>query len=276
MRFLECLLWLVTLFSWVKSNSSGGSKNPGIVVVWEEEIPTQRTLPDEGSQKSIQRRVHTLWEGVSKSNLKLLRRLVRPTSSTEPAQSVPPPPSMEGPPHPLRTDEWELNVRWKNPNQRKKRSGTVVPPGPDGGGARWVGKSSLLQLEFAPNGYVRCHPSPPSSSSSSSEPEDSSSEHPPPYIGTWELTSTGLAWSIDMDGCLYMFRGDLHVNPFGSHPRLTRGIVLLQEDTTPSRRAGWFRPVVATFTGNGNGRDAADLSYESRNHRHRTIINRDE
>jgi hypothetical protein len=87
---------------------------------------------------------------------------------------------------------------------------------------------------------------------------------------------------------VYSFHADLHLNPFGSHPRLSRGLVLhgKKGDTTAtdaehfgggiagdgcssssSSSVGWFRPVVATFEGIGIGRDSADLSYRSRRRR---------
>ena len=270
MRSLECLFfWLVTPLSLVSVASAGSSQHhDAVVVMWEEEIPRMDPPDAAATKKPIQHHFHTLWDGIAKN--KQLRRWVRPTSSTGSEPLVPPPMEEEPAAHPLRTDEWELNLRWR---KKSKRSTTVPQQGKLSGGAamQLVGESSL-HLAFAPNGYVRCHPSPPSSSSSSSssEQEQVSSQHPS-LIGTWELTPTGLVWNIDMDGNLCEFRADLHVNPFGSHPRLTRGIVL--QDTTPPRRclAGWFRPVVATFTGSGIGHDAADLSYETRNHRRRTI-----
>ena len=43
-----------------------------------------------------------------------------------------------------------------------------------------------------------------SSSSSSSSAAEHSSNHPP-FNGTWELTPTGLAWSIDINGCPNIF-----------------------------------------------------------------------
>jgi len=108
----------------------------------------------------------------------------------------------------------------------------------------WRGKKEheRLEMEFSDNGFVRMI----------SDDETSS-------IGQWELASHGLTWRLPMpDQDRLIFHGDLLLNPFGPQPKIIRGIVLRE-----TRRV-WFRPVVASFTGNGTGEDTADLSYRNR------------
>jgi hypothetical protein len=72
---------------------------------------------------------------------------------------------------------------------------------------------------------------------------------------------------------VYLFHADLHLHPFGPRPRLSRGVVLHERSASSSRSGGgsspsrWFRPVVATFSGVGIGRDTVDLSYRGRRRR---------
>lgn len=61
----------------------------------------------------------------------------------------------------------------------------------------------------------------------------------------------------------YFFSADLHINPFGLHPRMSRGIVILWSNDDHAKQK-WFRPVVATFQGMGIGEDTADFSYSHR------------
>lgn len=154
------------------------------------------------------------------------------------------------PPHPLRTDEWQLTLHWRQrPHTRRT-------------------KKDRLFLEFAENGYVRTVV--PSSESADRDDQkgpprvdqrSSSDADEPLVVGTWKLGAAGLSWKLQLDGDEqeYLFVADLHPNPFGTQPKLTRGIVLQQGSAS-----SWFRPIVGTFTGRGIGQDTADLSYRNR------------
>eukprot|EP00977_Amphora_coffeiformis_P012583 scaffold3136_cov161-Amphora_coffeaeformis.AAC.2 len=110
---------------------------------------------------------------------------------------------------------------------------------------QWRGKRirERLEFEFSENGFVRMI----------------SADNATAAIGQWELASHGLTWTLPMpDQDRVIFHGDLLLNPFGPQPKIIRGIVLRE-----TRRV-WFRPVVATFTGDGTGEDTADLSYRNR------------
>jgi hypothetical protein len=129
-------------------------------------------------------------------------------------------------PHPLRTEEWELEVNWKN--QTQPTLGSIL-------------KTRRLSVDFADNGYFRV----------------ASDAHNEYMLGQWELLPSGLRCSLNSTLLLH---ADLHLNPFGKHPRLSRGVIV---DTVGT---GWNgrRLVVGTFTGHGVGRDTVDLSYQRR------------
>lgn len=61
----------------------------------------------------------------------------------------------------------------------------------------------------------------------------------------------------------YNFYADLHLNPFGKHPKMFRGLVI-RDRSLPFLPKRLLRPVVATFTGKGTGKDTADFSYKGR------------
>ena len=128
-------------------------------------------------------------------------------------------------PHKLRTNLWELKIQWRG----KKLKET-------------------LQLEFSDNGYVRLL--------ASSHDDNTTTTA---SIGKWELASHGVTWNLYMPESI-VFYGDLLLNPFGTQPKMIRGVVL----SDPSVSRTWFRPVLATFTGRGIGEDTADLSYRNR------------
>ena len=155
-------------------------------------------------------------------------------------------------PHKLRTDKWALNVHWRNrPRNHEARQ-------------------ERMELEFSDNGYVRLL-------SSTNDDDDTTTTV---IMGHWELASHGLTWNLvrPVSGentignnstvstttttttSRMTFHGDLLLNPFGPQPRIVRGVVLGQSASS----RGWFRPVLATFTGNGIGKDTADVSHRNR------------
>jgi hypothetical protein len=157
-----------------------------------------------------------------------------------------PEPETQPEPHPLRTDVWKLTVRWRQQHRSKEDSNT---------------KKELL-LEFADNGYVRLCPQRDDSDAdtdktSSLSPLSAATTTAP--IGTWKLDTSGLSWRLPLDDTEHYFFANMHINPFGRYPKMTRGVVIRDP-----RKSNWFRPVVATFTGVGAGNDTADLSYRHR------------
>ena len=166
-------------------------------------------------------------------------------------------------PHPLRTRLWEFQVHWRGPAAK----------------AHLKGCSSLydctrLVLEFDPLGYVRLGHNP-------HHPDDHDNNNSWMATGTWSVEATGgvscsipipVAASTITSSSLggapqqqqmlllqHRFEADLHLNPFGTHAKLTRGVIL--RDRPKQRR----RDVVGTFSGRGSGGpDTVDLSYATR------------
>lgn len=133
-------------------------------------------------------------------------------------------------PHPLRTDIWKVDLHWRTARRKNHE------------------RDETLTLDFDRDGYVRATRTNDSNSSSA-------------WIGSWELLSSGLFWKLCLDdsGTEHYFHADLHLNPFGRQPKLTKGIVIQER----SSRSKWFRPVTATFTGLGVGVDTVDLTYKT-------------
>ena len=171
--------------------------------------------------------------------------------------------------------------------------------------------SDRLVLEFDPQlGYVRVKPVTAVGTDDKDDDDDADYRHPWIATGTWSLESPGLSISIPLacpvqddnnynnnnnnngDGdqsdptCAksntvilqHRLEADLHLNPFGRHAKLTRGVVLRERRRgTPAQAArggGWYtattwwwqgrRDVVGTFSGRGTGPDTVDLSYAAR------------
>ena len=149
-----------------------------------------------------------------------------------------------------------------------------------------------FQLEFNPNGYVRLRwLYPPllqnsgnnnkSNSGDRYSNDDSNNNNDMNhFIGTWKLQPNGLVIHIPLpmmmkkkkqEGLLqgqdHIMEMDFHMNPFGTHPKFTRGIIYLPTDSiygNPFLKLLRIRPIVGTFTGKGIGIDTVDLSYQQR------------
>ena len=128
-----------------------------------------------------------------------------------------------------------------------------------------------MLLEFADNGYVRLCPQHENDSDTSDLDANGNSNAnadtdiatvtaTSTLIGTWKLDPSGLSWHLPLNDREHYFFADIHINPFGQYPKITRGIVIREHD-----KGKWFRPVVATFVGTGVGADTADFSYRHRN-----------
>jgi len=173
-------------------------------------------------------------------------------------------------PHPLRTDTWQLKVRWRPPDRRRQGQRNEN---------HYVETDSFspqdsIIFEFAPNGYVRAvvasdqddHDTHSNDSATSHCHQQHKEALSTSWIGTWKSTGASVTWVLPMGpaGNEYFFSADLHVNPFGLHPRMSRGIVILWNSSDYNTKRKWFRPVIATFRGMGIGKDTADFSYSHR------------
>ena len=176
--------------------------------------------------------------------------------------------SMERPlPHALRTDRYEIRVQWRPRNHHKRRRWTsrrAAIQDPDTTDPSWDNNVTTtttttivdtFTLEFDPNGYVRLL----------LRLGDDTTKQPPEYIGTWKLQPNGLVVHLPLPQPLLpshrdgprssiILTADFHANPFGSQPKLTRGVV----------RTAVGGPILGTCTGIGIGIDTMDLSYQQR------------
>lgn len=134
-------------------------------------------------------------------------------------------------PHPMRTHQWQLDLKMSLKEACR------------------LGINTTWLLEFSENGYCRQVDS-------------------PLLIGKWTLHPSGISWQIPLPATTndddaqhqqqqqvqLLCHADLILNPFGKRPRMIRGTIV--KDNGQQR---WFRPVVATFSGEGRG-EALDNS----------------
>ena len=104
-------------------------------------------------------------------------------------------------------------------------------------------------------------------------------------IGKWKIDTSGVSWSIpvvlkskdsisNQRRTTLHYHADIHLSKFQDRPRMFRGVVTrdrFEEFTIPSLfsspltiQKGVFRPVIATFTAEGVGKDTVDVSYKER------------
>lgn len=105
-------------------------------------------------------------------------------------------PSPNDPPHPLRTNLWELDINWR-------RNRHNLAPN--------------LVLQFDPSGYVRLH--------RLNDDDDA------PPVGTWTL---GHAFRLHVQlNQQYELRSRFHYNPFGKAPTVSHGVILDRSSWRP-------------------------------------------
>mmetsp|Transcript_81 Transcript_81/g.111 ORF Transcript_81/g.111 Transcript_81/m.111 type:complete len:261 (-) Transcript_81:8-790(-) len=208
------------------------------MVYWEEIVPRERSDEESTGAKRIdanQRKV--LWKKEDQVNMDPFQITHQSKQSKKKND--------EELPHPMRTDEWKLRIKC-------------------------IGNSKHLvkgidTLEFSRNGYVRAIPS-----------DENNNRLCKPAVGRWEVLPNGIVWTIPIQyrddekssesskETVLNYYADVHLNQFGSCPKMMRGLVT--RDRFPNSRLPkhWFRPVVARFTGEGIGKDTADVSYQHR------------
>ncbi|KAL7579420.1 hypothetical protein ACA910_014085 [Epithemia clementina (nom. ined.)] len=208
------MLMIVALF-WQLVAGAEQLADRTITILWREEVP----IPKQTVRRALK----------PKRQLVALSSLSNPTTTTQTKRKRK---RVHSEPHKLRTDKWELSLRW---NRSLKNV-----------------QSKSMQLEFADNGFVR---------QLLSGKQECLNDFCP--IGKWACSSRGVSWYLSMgDSSELLFHGQLLLNPFGAQPKMIRGIVL---DNSHPRT--WFRPIVGAFTGEGIGEDTADFTYRNRNSR---------
>jgi hypothetical protein len=174
--------------------------------------------------------------------------------------------------HPMRTDEWMVDITLSPflfPPSLKKEA-QLFPESShslntslclDGLAKSWKGQRRKRQFfKFATNGCVLLF-----------ENDDSRMTR----IGRWHIDTHGISWVVPIQTSnnrrtTLHYHADIHLNKFQKRPRMFRGQVTRDrfadiQITDKIRFPNYmFRPVVATFTAEGVGKDTVDTSYKNR------------
>ena len=106
--------------------------------------------------------------------------------------------------------------------------------------------------------------------------EDSITSRRVTKIGKWKMGTNGVSWSmpvrVESDDLLegvaktttLHYHADIHLSKFQEQPRMFKGVVTRDRFTGIGIRKDLFRPVIATFTAEGIGKDTVDTSYRKR------------
>jgi hypothetical protein len=277
-------------------------------ITWQEEFPMetkrrlqqQQAAPSRKSSSNLRNNL-TFWRRILPKKEEHHHRIDTTSSSSASSTADISTTGAAMEPHALRTDLWQVTMHWKRKRVKDLFFSSVLP-----------GKQqeNMTKLQFSHNGYVRRVLQDENDNDNNDEKhheqsrtafnilkgKDSCDEDNDDdlvlldsslsTVGTWELSSTGLSWTLPLlydsnddddnkkendeqvKNAVLSFHGDFHFNPFGRQPKVLRGVVLLSNDDTPFGKkkttTSWFRPVVATFHAVGIGQDTADLSYQDR------------
>lgn len=187
--------------------------------------------------------------------------------------------------HPLRTDEWELDVRvprWCPPSEADWFPETTTATN------RKSGRRRRQVVRFAVNGFVLVvedesgdgDSTPPTmqkiGDDDSAVPTVQPRRRKNPRVGKWRIGHGGVCIDIPAtltntkpggtDGVkrtVLHYRADIHLNKFGERPRMFRGVITRDRHSSIFP-ANFLRPVVGTFSAEGIGKDTADTSYKDR------------
>lgn len=106
--------------------------------------------------------------------------------------------------------------------------------------------------------------------------EDSISSRRVTKIGKWKMDMSGVSWSMPVrvgsddssEGVAKTttlhYHADIHLSKFQEQPRMFKGVVSRDRFSGIGIRKDLFRPVIATFTAEGIGKDTVDTSYKKR------------
>jgi len=184
--------------------------------------------------------------------------------------------------HPLRMDEWLVKVKLSPMLFPGNREADLFPEvGVDGhvssskqnrSGSKQKRKHQVLK--FSKNGYVVLM------EDSNDDSDDVLEHRRVTKIGKWKIDTSGVSWSIPVrssDGSsqkhekstMLHYHADIHLSKFQEQPRMFRGVVT-RDRFHAIKIPGiaicndLFRPVIATFTADGIGKDTVDTSYKKR------------
>mmetsp|Transcript_6667 Transcript_6667/g.12849 ORF Transcript_6667/g.12849 Transcript_6667/m.12849 type:complete len:435 (+) Transcript_6667:57-1361(+) len=192
--------------------------------------------------------------------------------------------------HPLRTDEWELNIQLSRLYSKKEgdwftecfidRASINNNHGDNRPQVKVIkrsqrsGYNKRQVMQFATNGYVKVL-------------EDGDISSTPPRkrsktkVGKWRLGHSGVSFDIPVqivnddsqnvkngqntepNLTVLHYHADIHLNKFGERPRMFRGVITRDRHSS-FLPPNFLRPVIGTFSAEGIGRDTADTSYKDR------------
>lgn len=178
--------------------------------------------------------------------------------------------------HPMRTDEWELDVRLSR--LFSKEEGDLFPEYQNEGEPQYRGDYRKRQvLNFARNGYVKVLGGDQSYNPQSPIRKNKAK------VGKWRIGHSGVAFDIPIQVydnhykskkessvdtmqpklMVLRYHADIHLNKFGERPRMFRGVITRDRHSS-FLPPNFLRPVIGTFSAEGIGRDTADTSYKQR------------
>jgi len=188
--------------------------------------------------------------------------------------------------HPMRTDEWQLNIQLSRLYSNKQDMNELFPEcysitdrstplknqnmsKRESGGYR---KRQVMQ--FARNGYVKILVD-----NHDIDGKDITLKKRP-RVGKWRIGHSGVAFDIPVQISprrktggsseqqprltTLHYHADIHLNKFGERPRMFRGVITRDRYATSFLPSNFLRPIIATFSAEGIGHDTSDTSYRER------------
>jgi len=195
--------------------------------------------------------------------------------------------------HPMRTDEWQLNIQLSRLYSNKYDMNELFPecysitdrstPPKDQNvpdvskrksSSGYYRKRQVMQ--FARNGYVKILVD-----NHDTDSKDSSLRTKKPRVGKWRIGHSGVAFDIPVQISprrktkgssseqqprltTLHYHADIHLNKFGERPRMFRGVITRDRYASSFLPPNFLRPVVGTFSAEGIGHDTSDTSYRER------------
>ena len=194
--------------------------------------------------------------------------------------------------HPMRTDEWQLNIQLSRLYSNRYDMNELFPecysitdrstPLKDQNVPDRRRKSSngyyrkRQVMQFARNGYVKILVDDHDTDSN-----DSSLRTKKPRVGKWRIGHSGVAFDIPVQISprrkskgssseqqprltTLHYHADIHLNKFGQRPRMFRGVITRDRYASSFLPSNFLRPVLGTFSAEGIGHDTSDTSYRER------------
>ena len=194
--------------------------------------------------------------------------------------------------HPMRTDEWQLNIQLSRLYSNKYDINELFPECdsitdrstspkdqnvPDVSkrkGSSGYRKRQVMQ--FARNGYVKILVDDHDTDS------NDNTLRKKPRVGKWRIGHSGVAFDIPVQISprhkkgrknsseqqprltTLHYHADIHLNKFGERPRMFRGVITRDRYASSFLPANFLRPVIGTFSAEGIGHDTSDTSYRER------------